>query len=331
MRKITAKRLTAVAGLLLVVAILGVAVLIAFGTRPAPTANSTVEAFRSVDFSSLPQMEHYRARDGASLGYRRYGPSPSAVSAPVIVLLHGASDSGVALHMLAGYLRAAGVTVYVPELRGHGDSAPTGDVRYVGQLEDDLVDFVGVLRQREGDAPLRLAGFSAGGGLAVRFASGPHASLFADYLLLSPGISRTAPISRPAAGADTGVRAFAVPYVPRLIGLSIAGAVGIHAFDGLPVIAFAVPANSPILTRTYSLRLLLSLFPQDYRRAIAGLHAPTTVIIGDADEFTVASELARAFHSGDPAAQVIVLPGIRHMDLIRKPAALEAIRRWATA
>jgi non-heme chloroperoxidase len=305
--------------------------LIAFGTRPAPTTNAAAVAeFKGVDFSTLPPLEHYAARDGAQLGYRRYGPAPGAAAPAVVVLLHGAADSGPTLHPLAQSLRDAGLVVYVPELRGHGDSLPSGDIRYVGQLEDDLVDFAAVLRRREGNAPLRLVGFSAGGGLALRFESGPHAALFSSCLLLSPGLAYAGPIVRPPSAVTSGVRAFAVPYVPRLMGLMIAHLVGVHAFDGLPVVAFTVPADSHTLTRSYSWRMASDLIPEDYRRAIAALHVPTTVMIGDADEFSVAAEVARAFHGHDPEIPVIILPGMRHLDLITQPAALAAIDKWAT-
>jgi alpha-beta hydrolase superfamily lysophospholipase len=188
-----------------------VAGLIAFGTRPAPPLSpAAVAAFKGVDFTTLPPMEHYNARDGAQLGYRRYGLPAGAVATRVIVLLHGASDSGPTMHPLAESLRAAGLVVYVPELRGHGDSEPSGDIRYVGQLEDDLVDFAAMLRRREGSEPLRLAGFSAGGGLALRFAGGPYAQLFSGYLLLSPGLAYQGPMVRPAGEAASSVRNFAV-------------------------------------------------------------------------------------------------------------------------
>ncbi|MFZ1100788.1 MAG: alpha/beta hydrolase [Steroidobacteraceae bacterium] len=308
-----------------------VAGLIAFGTRPAPPLSpAAVAAFKGVDFTTLPPLEHYSARDGAQLGYRRYGLPAGAVATRVIVLLHGASDSGPTMHPLAESLRAAGLVVYVPELRGHGDSEPSGDIRYVGQLEDDLVDFAAMLRRREGSAPLRLVGFSAGGGLALRFAGGAHAQLFSGYLLLSPGLAYQGPMVRPAGGAASSVRNFAVPYVPRLIGLSIADAIGVHAFDGLPVVAFAVPAHSKTFARTYSLRMASGLTPADYRQAIAAVKVPTTVIIGDADEFSIASEVARAFHASHPEIPVIILPGARHLDLVTQPAALAAIRQWAT-
>ncbi|MGB6604714.1 MAG: alpha/beta hydrolase [Steroidobacteraceae bacterium] len=305
--------------------------LIAFGTRSVPTTNpSAAAAFRAVDFSTLPPLEHYAARDGAQLGFRRYGPQTAGTAPAVIVLLHGAADSGPTLHPLAQSLRAAGLVVYVPELRGHGDSLPSGDIRYVGQLEDDLVDFAAMLREREGNTPLRLVGFSAGGGLALRFEGGPHAALFSSCLLLSPGMAYRGPMVRPPSAATAGMRSFAVPYVPRLIGLMISHVVGIHAFDGLPVLAFTVPANSHTLTRSYSLRMLSDLIPEDYVQAIAALRVPTTVMIGDADEFAVASEVARAFQGHRPKIPVIILPGIRHLDLITQPAALTAIDKWAT-
>jgi alpha-beta hydrolase superfamily lysophospholipase len=326
------RRIALVVVIVLLAVAAGVAGLIAFGTRSVPTANpSAVAAFEGVDFSTLPPLAHYAARDGAQLGYSRYGLQAGA-AAPrgVMVLLHGAADSGPTMHSLAQSLRDAGLVVYVPELRGHGDSLPSGDVRYVGQLEDDLVDFVAVLRQREGNAPLRLVGFSAGGSLALRFESGPHAALFSGCLLLAPGLAYKGPMVRPPSAATAGVRAFGVLYVPRFAGLMIAHLVGIHAFDGLPVLVFTVPADSHTLTRSYSLRMVSDLFPGDYRQAIAALRVPTTVMIGDADEFAIASEVARAFQGHQPEIPVIILPGVRHLDLITQPAALTAIDKWAT-
>ncbi|MGA7328454.1 MAG: alpha/beta fold hydrolase [Rhodomicrobium sp.] len=64
----------------------------------------------------------------------------------MVVLIHGSSDDGSGMHPLAKALRDAGSSVYVPVLRGHGNSGRRGDIDYVGQLEDDLTDFVAVLR-----------------------------------------------------------------------------------------------------------------------------------------------------------------------------------------
>lgn len=318
-----------VVGLVVLVILSTIAGLIAFGTAKAPTSSGLVAAFKGADYASLPAVEHYAAHDGASLGYRRY--SAASPVSHVAVLIHGASDSGFALDRLAQSLQSANVTTYVPEERGHGSSLPHGDIAYVGQLDDDLAEFVADIQTREPGATLRLAGFSSGGGFVLKFAGGPRAGLFDRYLLLSPALTYRGPIVRPKPKEPTAASSFSVPYVPRLIGLGLANAVGVHAFDSLPVLAFAVPEDSRVLTRTYSLRLLNNLIPADYIRAIAALAHPTSVIIGDADEFSIASEVARAFAAARPAVAVHILPSVGHMGLVKDPAALAAIGAWATA
>jgi len=79
-----------------------------------------------------------------------------------VVLIHGSSDDGAGIHPLAKALRDAGASVYVPVLRGHGNSGRVGDIDYIGQLEDDLADFVAVLRRLHPNASLSLIGFSSG-------------------------------------------------------------------------------------------------------------------------------------------------------------------------
>ena len=57
--------------------------------KPPPLA-SISEPFADVDFSDLPTVQTYAARDGAKLGYRVY----EGGSAQVVVLIHGSSDDG---------------------------------------------------------------------------------------------------------------------------------------------------------------------------------------------------------------------------------------------
>lgn len=129
--------------------------LIVIGTSSAPASSARITAFRGIDFSTRPEVEHYIARDGAALGYRRYGVSAALPGPPqVVILIHGACDSGPSLHRLGLSLQAADVKTYVPELRAHGSSILHGDIRYVGQLDDQLVDLVNVLRHRAGAVPL---------------------------------------------------------------------------------------------------------------------------------------------------------------------------------
>jgi non-heme chloroperoxidase len=108
---------------------------------------SDVERQRGLDFGALPPADRdaratqsYIARDGVSLPLRIYDSAAPAN----LILLHGSSAHGLYLSRLAVAIADAGVAnVYTPDLRGHG-AAPLrrGDIDYVDQLEDDLVDLM---------------------------------------------------------------------------------------------------------------------------------------------------------------------------------------------
>jgi pimeloyl-ACP methyl ester carboxylesterase len=83
-------------------------------------------------------------------------------------------------------LNAAGTTVYKPDLRGHGGSGKRGDIDYIGQLDDDIVDLIATIRAEHVNAALTLIGFSAGGAFTIRIAGGPHGDLFNRYIVIDP-------------------------------------------------------------------------------------------------------------------------------------------------
>jgi non-heme chloroperoxidase len=326
-------------GVFLCVAIIGG--MIAFGTAKAPQrAQSILDPFRGVDYSDLPALSRYTARDGAALSYREYQAArPSGAGEKrAAVLIHGSSDSGLGLHAMAKTLAQAGVIVFVPELRGHGASQPIGDVGYVGQLDDDLADFVEQQKPRHPASQWTLVGFSSGGGFALRIDGGPYGSLFDRYLLLSPYVSYNGPTQRTASkplasgnGSSQKIdtQSWVAVYTGRIIALALLNKVGIHWFDGLPVIAFAVPPGSKALTPTYSMRMLANLSPRaDYLADIRNIHKPTAVMVGQEDEFSIADQFAPVFHSQRQDVAVTILPRLGHLDMITNPAALHAVLEW---
>ena len=118
------------------------------------------------------------------------------------------------MHALAEALAAHGVETYAPDIRGHGGSGTRGDIGYLGQLEDDLADFVAVVRKTAPSAPLTLLGHSAGGGFALRVASSPIKDLFARTVLLAPYLGYDAPTNRPNSGG------WASADIPRFFALA---------------------------------------------------------------------------------------------------------------
>src|SRR6185295_17282403 len=100
------------------------------------------------------------------------------------------------------------------------------------QLEDDLADFVTVVRKTAPDAPLTLVGHSSGGGFALRVAGSPVQNLFARAVLLAPYLGYDAPTSRPASGG------WANADIPRIVALLALRSMGITCCEALPVLAF---------------------------------------------------------------------------------------------
>src|SRR5450432_3327031 len=239
------KLLIGMFGLLMVVAIVPVAV-IAFDapTSPPPMASMTA-SLKQIDYGDVPAARKFQARDGASLQYYAYPAEPDKIA----VLIHGSAGPGTSMHALAQSLRAAGVTAYVLDVRGHGGSGRRGDIDYIGQLDDDVADFVAQLGPARRGETRTLVGFSGGAGFSIRFAGGPYGLLFDSYVLLAP-IFPGAPTWRPNAGGWTNIA------LPRIVAIAWLDRLGIHWFDGFAVISYAVSRDpSRDTTASYSYRL----------------------------------------------------------------------------
>jgi non-heme chloroperoxidase len=302
--------------LLLIVATIPVAVIL-FDAPTAPPVMSTMAAAPTQTQPNFPPPLHFQARDGVSLQYYAY----PAASDKVAVLIHGSAGPGTSMHDLATALQAAGVTVYVPDIRGHGGSGERGDIAYIGQLDDDLADFVAQLGPARNGESRTLLGFSAGAGFTIRFAGGPYGALFDRYVLLSPTTLSNAPTLRPNAGGWISVA------VPRIIAIAWLNRVGIHWFDGFPVISYAVsPEMAKSMTSSYSFRLLnnLGAGPQ-YEAYLKNIRRPAVIFVGEADEQVIPDQFAPLLQRLGVNIPVTLVPNMRHTDMIHRPEALRVI------
>jgi alpha-beta hydrolase superfamily lysophospholipase len=295
--------------------------LVAWPVQQPPELTSISGARKSVDLSSLPAIERFQARDGTALGFRHY-PATGSTSGRAAILIHGSSgSSGTTIHALSGALAAHGVETYTVDIRGHGASGTRGDVAYVGQLEDDLADFVAVVRKTTPTAPLTLIGHSSGGGFALRVAASPIQNLFARTVLLAPYLGYNAPTNRPNSGG------WASADVPRIIGLTALRAIGVTCCDALPVVAFAVPPHSEkILVPAYTERLRRNFANHpDFRADIAAATRPLTIISGADDELMLADKYAEAVRGVAVPVNVKLIEGVNHMGIVSAPAAISVI------
>jgi alpha-beta hydrolase superfamily lysophospholipase len=292
--------------------------MIAWPLRQPPELASISESRKWMDFNTLPVVDRFQARDGTVLVYRHY-PARGAPLGRIAILVHGSSGSSrSAIQALSQALSARGVENYAVDIRGHGESGTRGDIRYFGQLEDDMADFVAEIRKIHPAEPLTLIGHSAGGGFVLRVAASPIQNLFARTVLLAPYLGYDAPSTRPDAGG------WASADIPRLLGLQVLRKLGIDWAESLPAVAFAVAPNSAkILNPNYSYRLLRNFAAsRDFRQDLAAARRPMAIFAGGADELLLPGKYREIV--GDRVA-VRIFDGIDHMGIVGNPAAVSII------
>jgi non-heme chloroperoxidase len=323
------KKMLVIAASIAALFVLGLATALVLVATPEPPLPEPKDVF---DFTSLrtskteidpPSLRRYPARDGEQLAYRFY----DSTSKRILIFIHGSSYHGGGYHALAAALSLGGAAkVVLPNLRGHYMSGRRrGDLDYVGQYEDDLDDLIKFLRGQGLSGPVTLGGHSSGGGLAIRFAGGTHATDVSSYLLMAPIIPRSPAVR----GGDAG--GWAVLHWRRLYGLIALNVVGIHGFNGLPIVAFNKPAKfwDGTETLSYSYRLNTSYHPRpNYDADIRALPERTLVLVGATDQAIDPNALRALFAADTPRIEVTIMPGISHFGIFSDPAVLDTAAAW---
>jgi alpha-beta hydrolase superfamily lysophospholipase len=163
----------------------------------------------------------FKASDGKAIAYKRYLPSAAATA--VVIVGHGMNDYGDRFFPLAEALAEIGLAVYLPDLRGHGDTDP-GEARgYLADADgfervvEDLIELGDFAAKELGGIPLYYFGHSFGALLGMALAG-----MYGKYL---EGVVLSAPPEKPSPFLD-----FAGNLVVRL-GTRLKGA---HAPANLP-------------------------------------------------------------------------------------------------
>jgi pimeloyl-ACP methyl ester carboxylesterase len=305
-----------VLGGIIILFIAGGAVLVATPPEAPPVMESIVAPFQTMNFTTLPPLSRYEARDGAKLSYRAY---PSANARHKVVLVHGSSAGGSSLHILAEYLQRNDMDVYALDIRGHGDSGSRGDIDYIGQLEDDMEDFV--KQVLKGEKNITLVGLSSGGGFVLRFAASDRQKLFDRYVALAPFLRYDAPTTRPS--NDKWAKA----SIPRILAITILGKFGQKWLGHLPVIAFGInPQTARYQTATYSYRLWSNFgLHYDYHGDLKAIRQPLLVMVGEKDELFYPQKYLPLFAEDQPHAEIRIVPGVGHITLTTEPIGLAMI------
>ncbi|MNI39620.1 short chain dehydrogenase [compost metagenome] len=308
--------LLCVLGLMLLGLIALVAALRFGGPSPAPAMASINNPFKGHDWSGMPPLSRYPARDGKQLAYRQYGATGDKVRGSV-VLVHGSSASSQSMHKMANAFSQAGFDAYALDIRGHGESGSKGTIAYIGQLEDDQEDFIKAVAPSK---PATLIGFSSGGGFVLRVAGSSRQTLFDNYLLLSPYLGPTAANYRPNSGGWVRVG------LPRLIALSILNGLHVSALNHLTVLNFALNEEAKtLLTPSYSFNLASNFQPErDYLQNLRNVKRPCAVIAGTDDEAFKTDQLEPELRALGIQWPLTLVPDIGHIPLTLDKRALAA-------
>ncbi|WP_429075588.1 alpha/beta hydrolase [Aeromonas veronii] len=298
-------------GLISLTLVMLTAALLFGGPSLAPAMASINDPFKGSGWSNMPPLSRYPARDGTQLAYRHYGAEGNTKNNKVkgsVVLVHGSSASSQSMHKMANAFSQAGYDAYALDIRGHGASGDKGTIAYIGQLEDDLEDFIKSVAPGK---PATLVGFSSGGGFVLRVAGSARQTLFESYLLLSLYLGPTAANYRPNSGGWVRVG------LPRLIALSILNGFHISALNHLTVLNFALNDEAKsLLTPSYSFNLASNFQPErDYQQNLRNVQRPCAVIAGANDEAFQTDQLEPELRHLGISWPVTLLPGIGHIPL----------------
>jgi alpha-beta hydrolase superfamily lysophospholipase len=253
----------------------------------------------------LGELTTFRASDGYSFYFRRYGPAGRPRAR--LVFLHGIRSHGGWYGRSCESLASAGFEVFFLDRRGAGlNSARRGDAPSFRRLLDDVIEFVQDVRTTQAWLPVIVCGISWGGKLAVGL---PYRKpgLVDGLALLCPGL-----VPKIA------------PPLPRRLRIALASRLRPDRF-------FQVPLNEPELftgspewqrfidsdphgLREATARFLFNSFALDIylRRAAKRVTAPTFITLAEHDRI-IDNALTREFVSRLPGeTQIIEYPGTHH-------------------
>jgi alpha-beta hydrolase superfamily lysophospholipase len=330
MLKNTIRKLLVITGFL-VLLYCGAALTMVFWPVPKfahPFAFSTQTATQTHTVApATPNAEaiQFHMRDGAVLRAAKFGQN----APETILFLHGVlASSDQYLETCSQLHILTGDKVIALDLRGHGksDGVP-GDIRYIGQYEDDVADVLKQITDKQPGSRIILAGHSMGGGIVMRYAA-LHLKPAADgYLLFAPHLGIKSPTMRlgPAPGSVTVGEPLTKLDLPRVLGLVMLNPIGMRWFNGLDTLFFNVPAQFPI--HAYSFRAMVSMTPDSHIAALTADRTPLLVIVGSKDEVFYADRFASVI-SLHQNSKTVLVDGPTHDGIVHSAAALSAAADW---
>ncbi|WP_042142383.1 MULTISPECIES: alpha/beta fold hydrolase [unclassified Pseudoalteromonas] len=253
----------------------------------------------------------YLARDGVLLAYDKFLITNAKAT---VIFLHGSTYNSRRYANIAKVLNQQNYAACLINWRGHGGSeGRLGTVDYIGQLEDDLADFI-THYQQVCDQPLILAGHSAGAVICLRYIDKYGCNNIDGVSFIAPAINGPLETVRykhtsakwqyqisyfRAAKPAITPPAHALTYAPSLKTLPFIVAKLLPFMRHKPILSF--PANERMARLEgrvlhYSYNLMLSCDINNYPSAFNKISVPVLLLCGKHDEVVHPNLLETIYH-----------------------------------
>lgn len=294
--------------------------------KPLKFESPSAEAIAEMGFEQVYQHTpvKFRMKDGKSLFARKFAQN----SKTTLILIHGVLSNSFPMNKTAGLLsETMNAEVYAIDLRGHGESdGKPGDVDFIDQYAADLAEVVKKIRKDKPKGKIIIAGHSMGGGISLRYAQNNKFPKVDGFLLFAPLLGQNTPtIPQTTSVTQSNEEPFLKIHIQRLIGLKILNSIGITEHNGLNVLFFNLPAESPL--KNYSYRANESMSPEDYKAGLNAVKKPLLVLVGSKDEAFAASAFEPAVKENSKG-RVHIIEGVTHNGIRHNTEAMRIIKAW---
>jgi pimeloyl-ACP methyl ester carboxylesterase len=274
------------------------------------------DALREAGTIPLGLPSYINASDGVKLAYYSF---PAARPLAALVFIHGGGAYGGSgyQYLAKGLSGPYNVSVYLPDLRGHGNSeGPRGDAPSPGQALKDLDLFIETIQKQNPALPLYLGGHSSGGGLVLNYLTDYNDTNIAGYIFLSPHFGYKSKTER---------KHTKTPFTKVKTGLFVMNGMSRgKKYGNAPAVFFnypeAVLKETPLLLPSLTVNMALAVTPRDPEAQFGSIGKPFGLFIGEHDELFIPEKTLRY---GELPAEPVralsacrIVPGAKHLSIL---------------
>ena len=295
----------------------------------------------------LMEKMTFIARDGAKLSYDKFNATEHKAT---MIFLHGSTYNSRRYASIAKALCAQSYNSCLLNWRGHGSyNDKTGDLDYIGQLEDDLADFISHYQQSN-DQPIVLGGHSAGAVICLRYIAKYGCDNIDAVNFIAPAIN--GPLETVRYQQASASWQYRINHFRAAQPITLAPEAALQHAPTLKMWPFWIAKLLPFMrhktiltfpasermaklegrTLNYSYNMMLSCDINNYPAAFNQINVPVLLLAGQLDEVLHPDLLSTIYHwhlSAKINKQLIELPNVNHMGVV--PAARKILPDWLSS